>query len=294
MSPDIRVIGTEPAVLGECPVWSVDEQVLYWVDIEGRKIQRYDPTTDAIVHREMTARPGGLVLTPTPGKMLVGLENSLVWFDWATEAVTPYVTLEPALLPNRLNDGRCDPAGRYVVGTISETEPERTATASVYQVAAGTQTEPVVRQLQTDVTVTNGIAFDPDLARMYFADSPTGQVMVWDYDASTGDRHNGRVFFDYGDIPGKPDGGCVDADGCYWSAAVNGWAMLRITPDGQLDRRIEVPVEKPSMPAFGGADLRTLFVTSIATDDDAGPVPSGSLLALDLDVAGRPEPVFRV
>ena len=133
---------------------------------------------------------------------------------------------------------------------------------------------------------------------MYFADTPTRIVLVADYDADTGQRSNVREFFNYGNLPGKPDGACLDAEGCYWSAAVYGWALLRITPNGVLDRTLELPVPKPSMPAFGGTNLSTLYITTIG---DAGSTPSepgrdgftpGDLLSVDVGIQGRPEPVF--
>ena len=136
---------------------------------------------------------------------------------------------------------------------------------------------------------------------MYFADTPTEKVVMWDYDADAGTQKNERVFFDYGPIDGKPDGACVDADGCYWSASVYGWALTRITPDGVMDRRIDLPVQKPSMPAFGGPNLDTLYVTSISAGgtapSDAGRdgVAAGSLLAIDLSsegIQGRLDPPF--
>jgi len=294
-APKIQVISTEPCQVGECPVWSSSEQLLYWVDIEGRRIFQYDPATERIVTRAMPGRPGAIALSSMPGVLLVAMEHELVWFNWQMDKISSFVSLEPAALPNRLNDGRCDPGGRFITGSISETEPERTATASVYQVTSRPKTDPIVRQVQTGVTVTNGIAFDRERGRMYFADSPTRQIMVWDYDLSSGNTSNQRLFFDYGKIPGKPDGACVDAEGCYWSAAVNGHAVIRITPEGRLDRRIELPVERPSMPAFGGTGLTTLFVTSIGADaKPGGTVPAGSLIAIETDVVGVPEPVFAI
>lgn len=168
------------------------------------------------------------------------------------------------------------------------------STGRVYRVSA----DGSIATLIDGVGVPNGIAFDADRGRMYFADTPTRMVLVADYDTDTGERHDVRPFLDYADLPGKPDGGCVDADGCYWSASIYAWSLIRVTPGGRIDRRIQVPVEKPTMPAFGGPDLDIMFVTSIG---DAGSKPSapgrkgftpGDLLAIDVGVQGRPEPVF--
>jgi sugar lactone lactonase YvrE len=134
---------------------------------------------------------------------------------------------------------------------------------------------------------------------MYFADTPTEQVLVFDYESATGSMSNQRLFFDYHEQPGKPDGACVDADGCYWSASVNGWSLLRISPEGEVTRRVELPLQKPSKPCFGGSNLDTLFVTTIGagggTPSEAGRdgfEPGATLAIADLGVQGVVEPRF--
>ena len=171
--------------------------------------------------------------------------------------------------------------GRPEPGFLWQIEPDGTA-----------------RLLQSEIGVTNGIAFDAERSRMYFTDTLTEIVYRYDYDLDTGARSNPQPFLDYRELPGKPDGGCVDADGCYWSASVYGWALVRVTPDGAIDRRIELPVEKPSMPAFGGSDLDTLYVTTIGAGGSFPSEPAhdgfeaGCLLALDVGVAGQTDVAF--
>lgn len=277
-APTIERVTGGGILLGECPVWSTQEHVLYWVDIDGHAVHRFDPSTGIDEARPIGARPGACALTAEPGRLLVATEHRLVWLDWASGAVDPWVELEAPSTGNRANDGRIDPAGHLVVGTMwPDTSADR-ATGSLYRVGP----DGVVHTLDTDLGVPNGLAFDTDRRRVYFADTPTRTVMVAEYDPDTGERHDIRPFLDYHPLPGKPDGACVDADGCYWSASVRGGAVIRVTPDGTLDRRIELPVENPTMPAFGGPDLATLYVTSIGDD----------LLALDVGVEGRPEPSF--
>ncbi len=284
---------TTPSVLGECPLWSAAEQVLYWLDIDGKLIHRFEPATGVSETRETSVRPGSIALTNTAGRLLLAIEHEVVWFDWFTGSTLPFVALsEPS--PDRLNDGRTDPAGRFVVGSL-QADASSPPSQQTYQLGANGDSH----VLFGDFMVSNGIAFDPDRNRMYFADTPTEKVMVYDYDAETGTCENGRVFVDYSAIPGKPDGACIDSDGCYWSASVYGWAVTRFTPDGDVERRIELPLEKPSMPAFGGPDLKTLYVTTIGS---GGAVPSapgrdgfvpGSLLAIELDdCTGVVDPPF--
>ncbi|MDE0603411.1 MAG: SMP-30/gluconolactonase/LRE family protein [bacterium] len=290
----IEAASHAPAILGECPVWSGHQQVLYWADIDGRAIHRLDPTTGATASRALAGRPGSFVLATDPNRLLVACEHELVVLDWEAGAVTSWLHIEEAGTGNRLNDGRCDPMGRYVVGSMYADTNAGRSTGSLYRIESSGE----LTGLRTGIGVTNGLAFDADRQRMYFADTPTDRVLVFDYDLDAGHISNERVFLDYTDLPGKPDGGCVDADGCYWSASVYGWAVIRITPEGAVDRRIELPVQKPSMPAFGGSDLSTLFVTTIGMGGTTPSEPGrdgfepGDLLALDVGVHGLPEPVF--
>ena len=274
MNLSITALDAPIAALGESPVWCPEEVILYWVDIDGKTIHRHDPATGTHGTRSIDGRPGSIALTSTPGRLLIASEHRLLELDWDTGAVTPFVDLEPASTGNRLNDGCCDSSGRIHHSGQVET-------------------------LRTHIGVTNGLAFDATRNRMYFSDTPTERVLVFDYEPSTGALSNERLFFDYHKYPGKPDGACVDADGCYWSASVYGWALLRITPDGDVDCRIELPIQKPSMPCFGGANLDTLFVTTIGA---GGTIPSepgrdgfepGATLAIEgLGVKGIVEPRF--
>jgi sugar lactone lactonase YvrE len=131
---------------------------------------------------------------------------------------------------------------------------------------------------------------------MYFADTPRQTVWAYDYDVATGDARNERVFIDFTGLPGRPDGACVDQDGCYWIACVGGWAVIRVTPDGAVDRRIDLPVQKPTMPAFGGPGLETLFVTSIGAGGSSPMAPGqhdpGGLFAIETGARGLVEPRF--
>ena len=295
MNLSITALDAPIAALGESPVWCPEEVILYWVDIDSKTIHRHDPATGTHGTRSIDGRPGSIALTSTPGRLLIASEHRLLELDWDTGAVTPFVDLEAASTGNRLNDGCCDSSGRFVVGSMyADTNAGRT-TGTLHRIHHSGKVE----TLRTHIGVTNGLAFDTTRNRMYFSDTPTEQVLVFDYEPSTGALSNQRLFFDYHKYPGKPDGACVDADGCYWSASVYGWALLRITPDGDVDCRIELPIQKPSMPCFGGANLDTLFVTTIGV---GGTIPSepgrdgfepGATLAIEgLGVKGIVEPRF--
>jgi sugar lactone lactonase YvrE len=150
---------------------------------------------------------------------------------------------------------------------------------------------------QRSVGIANGIAFSPAGDTMYFADSERRTVWAYDYDPATGDATGERVFVELGsELPGKPDGATVDEDGCYWLACVYGWSLARITPRGDVDRVVEMPVENPSKPAFGGSDLDVLYVTTIGSGGTEPTVThqadDGAVFAVDAGVRGLPEPTF--
>jgi L-arabinonolactonase len=282
--------------LGECPTWSSTEARLYWVDIDGRAIHRYDPATGLDEQRPAPGRPASLALTGEAERLLVAIERRLAFLDWQSGTWNDWTVLEAEALRNRLNDGRCDAAGRFWVGSMSDPAiavgGTRPATGQLHRV----ETDGTAVTVRSGIGVSNGLAFAPDGQTMYFADTHLDTVWAYDYDLSTGETTNERVFLDFTQLPGRPDGACVDEAGCYWVACVYGSMVIRVTPTGAVDRRIRVPVEKPTMPAFGGPDMSTLFITTIGGGDsheiDPAQPDAGGLFAVDVDVRGLPEPPF--
>lgn len=284
------------AQLGECPVWSASEGRLYWVDIDGQAIHRFDPATGLDEAHPAPGRPASLALTAGPGRLLVAIERRLAFLDWGSGTWLDWQALEPDDVGNRLNDGRCDPAGRFWVGSMHDPAAAdaaaRLATGMLHRV----ERDGTAITVRSEIGVANGLAFAPDGRTMYFADTRRDLVWAYDYDVSDGEASNERVFLDFGSLPGRPDGACMDEDGCYWVACVYGAAVLRVTPAGVVDRQIAVPVEKPTMPAFGGDDLSTLYITTIGGGGshavDPTQVDAGGLFAIETGVRGLPEPRF--
>ena len=281
-------------------MWSGRDRTLFWVDVDGMSIQALRWGEDEPEKWPMPGRPSCVALTAEPGVFVVGMGAGLIEYRAATGEWDELVAVE-RVEGVRMNDGRPDAMGRLWIGSMDERVPDEGSLAApgfpaghLFRVETDGSVEAVVDRVATS----NGLAFSPDQRIMYWADTQERVVYTFDYDVETGYAHGKKAWFDLGDLPGKPDGACVDADGCYWLACVYGWTLIRITPDGRLDRSIELPVEKPSMPAFAGPDLDTLVVTSISSGGRRPAAPgqplAGATLALDVGIRGLPEPECRI
>lgn len=277
------------ASLGECPVWSGDEQVLYWVDINAPSLNRFDPATGKNVAMPMPESigcfalraGGGFVVALRDGFWLASVDGKLT----RKVGAAPY---DPA--HHRFNDGRCDSHGRLFAGYMNEARDASSA-ALIRLDPDFTQT-----QVISGMTISNGLAWSPDGRTMYHADTPTQVIHAYDYDAASAMPSNPRVFVGFTAKGDRPDGAAVDSEGCYWSALYGGGKVVRIAPDGGTLGSYAVPAVCPTMCAFGGRDLKTLYVTSARqqrSPDELLRLPqSGGLFAMAVDVRGLPEPKF--
>ncbi len=277
------------ASLGECPVWSVDEQALYWVDINAPSLNRFDPATGHNTVMPMPVSIGCFALRARGG-FIVALRDG-IWLaraDGTLErriAAAPY---NPAT--HRFNDGRCDRQGRFLAGAMNE--PRDASSAALWRVDA----DHSVTQVLGDMTISNGLAFSPDGRTMYHADTPTRTVRAFAYDTATGTPAAPRTFAQFTAEGDRPDGGAVDSAGNYWTAFYRGGKVLQISPAGVTLAAFDVPALCPTMCAFGGADLRTLYVTSARQHrepDELARLPhSGGIFSMRVDIPGLPEPHF--
>ncbi len=280
-------------LLGESPLWDERLGALFWIDIDGKRVRRLDDD-GTVSSRPVGGRPGSIALTPSSGHLLMAAEHEAGWFDWESGAFTPWVGLEPPGTGNRLNDGSCDRGGRFWVGSMFERASARRFTGFLHRL----DPDGTVTTFDDGVGVANATAFSPEGDVMYFADTLHRVVWAFDYDSATGKRANRRVLNDFTVLPGGPDGACVDADGCLWVACVGGWAVARLSPDGAVDRVVEMPVEKPTMPCFGGSGLDVLYVTSIGKGSSSALTTperqpgAGRLLAGHVGTVGLLEPRF--
>ena len=277
--------------VGECPVWVPEENALYWVDIPNGSLQRWNAATG---HMAVWKAPQALacIARTQAGNWVAGMQTGFFQLtphnDGSLDTM-PLASVEHPRPDMRLNDGRCDRQGRFWAGSMVLDMGLNAAEGTLYRYTSGVAP---YAQLGGFITL-NGLAFSPDGRTMYASDSHplVQQVWAFDYDIETGTPSNRRVFIDMNQFPGRPDGAAVDAEGGYWICANDAGLIHRFTPDGRLDRSLSVPVKKPTMCAFGGSRLDTLYVTSIR-DDVSEQSLSGGVFALNPSVQGLPEPRF--
>jgi sugar lactone lactonase YvrE len=277
------------ASLGECPVWSRDEQVLYWIDINAPALHRFDPRSGENATMPLSESIGCFALRARGGFVLA--LRSGIWLADAHGHPTRKVADAPYdPHHHRFNDGRCDPRGRLIVGTMNENRDR--GSAALYRV----DTDCSVRELFSGMTISNGLGFSPDGLTMYHADTPAQVVRAFDYDAGTGTPTNGRVFMQWSGEKERPDGAAVDSVGNYWVALYGAGKVVKLSPRGRLIAEHPLAAMCPTMCAFGGPDLCTLYITTARQKRDAGELAllpqSGGIFAMRVDVPGLPEQRF--
>lgn len=289
-----------PDALGESPFWHPQEQRLYWVDIPGRRVARVAvdglQAQGAVEYWPLDEEPGCIAPVQGGGLVLALRGGICLARAWGGPlqllAAAPYDTRK-----QRFNDGKCDPQGRFWAGSLYE--PKDQTLGALYMLDGhGLHT------MQGGVTTANGLAWSPDGRTAYWADTAAHQVRAFDVDPASGQLSGLRVFQQMPPKPagwawgsatpygGRPDGAAVDAEGCYWSAQYEGGRLLRLSPKGEVLAEVPVPVMCPTMPCFGGPDLKTLFVTTARhgrSEAELAQYPdSGCVFAMRLAVAGLP------
>lgn len=288
---DIKLIHQAPDLIGECPRWDEREQRLYWTDINGQAIRRYHPATGSVESFQLP-EPVGCFSFRESGGIVAGTRSGFAFIDLEANEFERFANPLPDDPSYRMNDGRCDFAGRFWAGSIRVPLLDQPV-GKHFRL----DTDLTVHEMRKDLIGPNGMAFSPDGRTMYWSDSRHDKVWAADFDLDAGTCSNERIFYQNDIAEGRPDGAAVDAEGFYWIAYVQGWRVMRIRPDGVVDRVIGVPVQRPTMCAFGGADLSTLFVTSAThplPDEFRHKQPlAGSLFAIDVGIKGMIEPRFQ-
>jgi sugar lactone lactonase YvrE len=292
-SDDVRIAVASAAIAGETPVWHTREQALYYVDIPGHRLQRFDPRNGELRHWQFDTDVASFA-PRLNGTLLVAMRDGIWNFDPATGERA--LAAEPPYDPKneRFNDGKCDAAGRFWVGTIYE--PRDPALASLNVFSHGR-----LERVLDGITNLNGLAWSPSGRTMHWSDTKAHTIYAADFDPQSGVMSRKRVFISFplkqagqslDTYGGRPDGAAMDAEGCYWASMFEGQRVIRISPEGEVIREVKLPVRCPTMPCFGGPDLKTLYITTSRENRPQAELIeqpyAGCVLAIEVDVPGLP------
>ncbi len=288
---DIKCVLDAKAELGEGPVWSAEEQALYWVDILAPSLNWLKPATGETRSWPLPQSVGSFGLREKGGAVLA-LRNGFHHFDFDSGELTFICDPESDKPGNRFNDGKVSPDGRFWAGTMDEEQLKR-PTGALYRLDPDGSCHKMVE----DLIVSNGLAWTADGRTMYHSDSKGKVIYAYDYDTTSGAIANRRVIAQPNEDVGRPDGAAVDVEGYYWSAGISAGVLNRWAPDGRLDRQISLPCVAPTCPCFGGPDMKTIFITSLShdlpTEKLAAKPLSGGIFALEVETLGVPVAKFK-
>lgn len=292
--PLIRQAVAVRCLLGESPLWHPVEQCLYWCDIPGHRLHRFDPASGAEARWDFETDVASCA-PMLDGAMLLAMRDGLWRFDFASRSRERMAKVPYDAAVERFNDGKCDPLGRFWVGTIYE--PRDPPLAALYCLE-----QQRLERKAADVTVANGLAWSPDGRTMYWSDTKAHRIDAFDFDPASAMMSRRRVFASFAQrqpdqaYGGRPDGAAVDTEGCYWVAMFEGARVLRLSPAGEVIGEFVLPVQCPTMVCFGDADLRTLYITTASHNRPEAELAAqpwaGSVLSIRVDVPGLPASMF--
>jgi sugar lactone lactonase YvrE len=295
-SEKITIVHDEPMQVGESAVWHAVESALYWVDIDGKSVHRLHPSSGKHSAWTTQTEPSAIAVDQD-NNLVLSTRAGFVYLNTTSGEITDLVPAPYDTAIVRFNDGRVDPAGRFWVGTMYE--PRDQQKAEMYVLDKGA----LRLAWSGGMTNSNGLAFSPDGKTMYHSDTTSHRVDAYDYDVATGTASNRRNLVTFADdkkapdYGGRPDGAAVDSEGNYWSAMYEGARIVKLSPTGELLQEIQLPVRCPTSVAFGGPDLRTLYVTSASkgrSNAELAQYPhSGKVLAFAVDVPGVEQAEYR-
>lgn len=284
--PSVEVVFPQPSELGEGALWDERESVLYWVDIVQNKVQRFDPRNRSNLSYDVGESVGTVVLSQDQ-RLLLGLRNGIGTLDPTTGRVTHLVDVERDKPHTRLNDGKCDPRGRFWVGSICEREPEFDGGLYCLDASLALTTK------LTGIQCSNGLVWSRDQRTFYYIDTPTHEIWGYQFDPDSGAIREKRIVATIPNALGSPDGMTIDSDDHLWVALFGGHRVLRIDPvKRQIELQIPVPASNVTSVAFGGRDLDELYITTAriglsAEQREAEPL-SGSLFRVQVPYRGVP------
>jgi sugar lactone lactonase YvrE len=293
-----------PNTLGESPWWHPDEQMLYWADIAGFELHRMNAFTGEVQSWRMPSEPGCFAPAQSGGFIIALRDRMVRTAAWGAELIS-LCNFDHDAATTRANDGKCDPRGRFWAGTMFEPRTANNAKLFSYAPSEGLQLK------QGNAIVANCLAFSSNSKTVYWADTPQHKIWVWDFDVNSGAMSHQRVLIEFpakpqgwqsglpgnGGYLGRPDGAAMDSLGNLWVAMFEGKRVLQISPQGDILQNIEAPVTTCTMPAFGGDDLQTLYLTTARhnrSEAELAREPAmGCVFSLRVNVAGVPVNFYR-
>ena len=281
---------------GEAVVWSAAESAVYWVDVMRYLVHRFDLSSGSVRSWHFEEPVVALSLTTDPNRMLVALASRLIYWWPATDIRQDHGFRLDGYPRVRLNDGRADPLGNFWLGSMKnnldaqgELTEAGTGEGTLFRIAP----DGAVTQWRHGLGISNTLCWGPDGRSFYFCDTLENELYAYDYNGEDGSISGERRFF-AGFERGGPDGSSIDSEGYVWNCRFGGGCIVRISPQGAIDRVIEMPVQNITTCAFGGADLKTLFVSTASIVSPRGDRLAGSLFSVRVDVPGMAENRYRV
>ncbi|HEX5285528.1 MAG TPA: SMP-30/gluconolactonase/LRE family protein [Polaromonas sp.] len=304
-----QTVVAQPSELGESPFWHPDEQMLYWVDIPARQIHRANVFMGTLESWAMPSEPGCIAPAKTRGEasgLVIALRDGIYRARQWGGALQQLVPADHDPATTRFNDGKADPLGRFWAGTLYE--PRGADKAQLFSMDCRNGHAPALEPKAGNAIIANGLAWSPDAATVYWADTPRHIIRAWDWDAESNAMTHERVFRQWPGRPegwqsgmpgydGRPDGAAVDVQGNYYVAMFEGARVLKLSPEGEVLADIPVPAQCPTMPCFGGDDLKTLYLTTARHGRPARELQtyphSGCVFSMRVDVPGLPVNFFK-
>lgn len=275
---------------GECPVWNAAEGILYWTDVLGKRIHRFDPNSGSHEIFTIGLNVSAIGLRAAGGLILATWEGLTFWDDTSQE-VNIFANPPSEREGSRFNDAAVDRNGRFWAGAwggMRNLDP----TNRLYRL----DPDGSIHTMEVGIIISNGIGWSPDNQTMYFTDSPRREIYAYDFDLASGSIENRRIFAKSHEDKGEPDGLTVDREGFIWSARWDGWKITRFDPFGVIEKEIPLPVQRPTSCTFGGSDLEDLYITTVSTgltDEEKAKQPlAGDLLKINVGVKGIEEPSY--
>lgn len=304
-----QTLAAPPSGLGESPFWHPDEQMLYWIDIPGQQIHRCNVFMGTVESWAMPSEPGSIAPARTGGNasgLVIALRDGIYRAkEWGGE-LRQLMRAGHDTATTRFNDGKADPLGRFWAGTMYE--PRDKSTAELFSLDCRGGRAPVLERKAGDAVIANGLAWSPDAGTVYWSDTPRHTIRAWNWDGASNAMTEPRVFAQWPGKPegwqpgmagydGRPDGAAVDVEGNYYVAMFEGGRLLKLSPAGTLLAEIAVPARCPTMPCFGGDDLKTLYLTTARYNRPAQELQawpdSGCVFSMQVDVPGLPVNFFQ-